>query len=111
MRIWDIEPKYLCQKHLIAEHRELHGAWNIITLGKKGYSNHPETKRWFGKTKALYIRHEKLVKEMKERGYKHLSPLDKKLAKGQSVQKIKLQSILEQKDRLKKKPCGCFIEK
>lgn len=111
MRIWDIEPKYLCQKHLIAEHRELHGIWSIITKGKKGYSHHPETKRWVGKLKALSKRHEQLIKEMKKRGYKHLSLLDKKLAKGQAIQKVKLQSISEQKSILKQKPCGCFVKK
>ncbi|MDD3940683.1 MAG: pyrimidine dimer DNA glycosylase/endonuclease V, partial [Candidatus Pacebacteria bacterium] len=29
MRVWDIHPKDLCRKHLLAEHRELHGLWNI----------------------------------------------------------------------------------
>jgi len=111
MRIWDIEPKYLCQKHLIAEHRELHGTWNIITLGKKGYSQHPETKRWVGKLAALEKRHSRLVKEMKKRGYKHFSPLDKKLAEGIAVQKTKLQSIAMQKEILKNKPCGCLVKK
>lgn len=42
MRIWDIQPKYLCRKHLLAEHRELHGLWNILTKhkAKGGYSRH-----------------------------------------------------------------------
>ncbi|NCS72473.1 MAG: pyrimidine dimer DNA glycosylase, partial [Candidatus Magasanikbacteria bacterium] len=31
MRVWDIHPKYLCRKHLLGEHRELHGLWNILT--------------------------------------------------------------------------------
>ncbi len=31
MRVWDIHPKHLCRKHLLAEHRELHGLWNILT--------------------------------------------------------------------------------
>lgn len=48
MRIWDIAPKFLCQKHLLGEHRELHAIWNILTIyrGQGGYSKHPETKRW-----------------------------------------------------------------
>jgi len=110
MRIWDIEPKYLCQKHLVAEHRELHAIWNIITKNKKGYSNHPETKRWVGKLKALYYRHEKLVKEMKKRGYRHQTPLDKKLARGQEKQTSYLHSKKQQKNILKNKPCGCPIK-
>lgn len=68
MRVWDIEPKYLCRKHLLAEHRELHGFWNILTKhgGVGGYSRHPETLRWAGKEKALYLRHEALSMHHKE---------------------------------------------
>lgn len=78
MRIWDISPAKLCKNHLLGEHRELHAIWAIITENKKGYSKHPETIRWVGKLGALYFRHEQLVKEMKDRGYNHHSPLDKK---------------------------------
>ncbi len=46
MRIWDIEPVRLCRAHLLGEHRELHGLWNILTL----------------------------VQEMKNRGYDHSCP-------------------------------------
>ena len=111
MRVWDIHPKHLCRKHLLAEHRELHGLWNILTKhgGKGGYSRHPETLRWVGKLKALYQRHEALVVEFKKRGYNHLSPLDKKLAKGAGGQKVFINTIKEQREILKKKPCSCFI--
>lgn len=108
MRIWDIQPKYLCQQHLLGEHRELHALWSILNESKPAFKNHPETRRWPGKLKALYGRHQVLVKEMKKRGYKHNSPLDKKLAKGQASQNFYLQSIRKQKAILKKKPCGCF---
>ena len=30
MRIWDISPNKLCDKHLLGEHRELHAIWVII---------------------------------------------------------------------------------
>jgi hypothetical protein len=66
---------------LLAEHREPHALWSIITKGKKGYTHHPETKHWQGKLKALYSRHEEFVFEMKKRGYQHRSLLDRKLAK------------------------------
>lgn len=111
MRIWDIAPKFLCRKHLLGEHRELHGLWSIHVNNKKGYSHHPETKRWKGKLKALYKRHDALVQEMKARGYNHLSPLDKKYAKGKGFQDELLDSISKQKKLLKEKPCGCFVEK
>ncbi|MFQ3675185.1 MAG: pyrimidine dimer DNA glycosylase/endonuclease V [Endomicrobiia bacterium] len=110
MRIWDIEPRYLCRKHLLGEHRELHAIWNIITLNKKGYSKHPETLRWYGKLKALYIIHKKLVKEMQKRGYHHSSDLRKELAKGSACQKVFVNTIEEQKNILKNKKCGCLVK-
>jgi hypothetical protein len=111
MRVWDINPKHLCRKHLLAEHRELHGLWNILTKhgGKGGYSRHPETLRWVGKTKALYERHGALVEEFIRRGYKHNSPLNKKLAKGLSSQLVFINTIKEQKSILKNKPCECLL--
>jgi hypothetical protein len=75
MRIWDIHPGYLARQQLLGEHRELHGLFNILTLGKKGYSSHPETLRWVGCVDALVQRHDLLVSEMILRGYKHHSPL------------------------------------
>lgn len=114
MRIWDIDPKYLCRKHLLGEHRELHGLWNILTThgGKGGYSRHPETRRWIGKLKALYNRHEALAAEMQKRGYRHLSPLDKQQAKGTSnVQRVFIDTPLRQKAILRQKPCECFTKK
>ena len=111
MRIWDIEPKYLCRKHLLAEHRELHGLWNILTIhaGKGGYSRHPETLRWIGKTLALYNRHELLVKEFSRRGYKHHSPLLKEYATGKNYQDFYINTISEQKELLKDKQCDCLL--
>ena len=113
MRIWDIHPKHLCRKHLLAEHRELHGLWNILTKhgGKGGYSRHPETLRWVGKTRALYERHEVLVKEFFCRGYNHHTPLDKRLAQGQGGQKVFINTIAEQKIILKDKPCDCLLHR
>ena len=111
MRVWDIHPQHLCRKHLLAEHRELHGLWNILTKhgGKGGYSHHPETLRWVGKQKALYLRHEKLITEFKRRGYQHHSPLDEKLATGEGNQKAFINTIKEQRGILKKKPCDCRL--
>ncbi len=111
MRIWDIHPKYLCRKHLLAEHRELHGLWNILTKhqGQGGYSRHPETLRWIGKERALFKRHEILVQEFIRRGYKHFSPLDKQLARGKSQQTVFINTLDEQKKILKKKLCKCLL--
>ncbi len=110
MRVWDLQPKHLCRKHLLAEHRELHGLWNILTKhkGKGGYSRHPETLRWVGKTGALYERHAILVREFMRRGYRHYTPLDKRLAGGEGEQKVFINTIAEQKVLLRNKPCECF---
>ncbi len=111
MRVWDIHPKHLCHKHLLAEHRELHGLWNILTKhkGQGGYAKHPETLRWAGKQKALYNRHEMLVKEFARRGYQHHTPLDKKLATGSGSQRVFINTVKEQKEILKNKPCQCLL--
>jgi len=111
MRVWDVHPKYLCRKHLLAEHRELHGLWNILTKhkGMGGYSHHPETLRWVGKQKALFIRHEALVEEFACRGYAHHTPLDKNLAIGADNQDVFINTIPEQKVILQQKPCDCLL--
>ena len=110
MRIWDIEPSKLCKNHLLGEHRELHAMWTIITENKKGYSNHPETKRWKGKLKAMYLRHEKLVQEMELRGYNHQSPLDKQKASGSSIQNSFVDTYSKQLEILKAKKCKCNLD-
>ena len=109
MRIWDIPPKKLCRNHLLGEHNELHAMWNILTQGKKGYSNHPETKRWQGKLRALYMIHEGIVKEMISRGYNHKSPLDKSLAVGRSVQNSFVDPVERQIEILRQKGCDCDV--
>lgn len=108
MRIWDVAPNLLCTAHLAAEHRELHGLWNILVHNKRGYRKHPETLRWEGKLKALYLRHESLVAEMDSRGWNHRTPLDRRLAVGISVQRELVDSVARQRRMLREKPCACF---
>lgn len=107
MRIWDIDPAELCRAHLLGEHRELHGLWNILTEGKRGYSMHPETKRWVGRLAALHLRHEALVAEMSRRGYRHASPLDPALAIGSPIQDHFIDPPRTQRELLRAKGCGC----
>jgi len=109
MRIWDIAPHKLCRQHLLGEHRELHAIWSILTKNKKGYANHPETKRWRGKLKALYSRHGLLVKEMSKRGYQHHSPLARALATGDGAQHEQVDSYKKQMQILRDKGCGCNL--
>ena len=109
MRIWDISPGRLCRNHLLGEHRELHAIWSVLTQGKKGYSRHPETVRWAGKLKALYNRHEQLVSEMEERGYRHRSPLDPALATGSGRQDRLVDPVGKQIEILRSKKCSCMV--
>ena len=109
MRILDISPKKLCRNHLLGEHRELHAMWIVITEKKKGYSSHPETIRWKGKLKAMYLRHEELVKEMNYRGYQHKSPLDKRKATGKPKQDVFVDMPSKQIQILKQKGCKCEV--
>jgi pyrimidine dimer DNA glycosylase len=108
MRVWDIPVRDLCDRHLLGEHAELHAVWNIITGGKKGYSAHPETLRWQGRLRALYSRHEEEAGEMKKRGFRHGSILQKALATGRRQQTKLVDTIEEQRRILKGKGCGCF---
>ncbi|MCE2503291.1 MAG: pyrimidine dimer DNA glycosylase [Chlorobi bacterium] len=107
MRIWDLPPALLCRQHLLGEHRELHGLWNVLTQGKTGYRRHPETQRWVGRLAALYSRHEALVGEMLARGYRHKSPLDASLATGLGTQSQLIDSLSDQYKILCSKPCPC----
>lgn len=109
MRVWDIPPERLCDKHLLGEHREIHAIWTVITEGKKGYSKHPETLRWVGRLKALYLRHELVVKEMRRRGFAHNSPLDKRKAVGSSNQETFVNTFEEQVRMLRLKGCSCRV--
>ena len=109
MRIWDIDPGKLCRNHLLGEHRELHAIWSVLSKGKKGYSRHPETLRWKGKLKALYLRHEKLVREMGLREYNHHSPLSARLARGKARQNEFIHTAAQQIRILKNKKCDCLV--
>lgn len=76
MRIWDVSPGYLNRQSLLGEHRELHGLVSIITNGKKGYSQHPETLRWVNFGWGLRMRHQQLSAEMALRGYRDNTPVN-----------------------------------
>jgi hypothetical protein len=94
---------------LLGEHRELHAIWSVIVNGKKGYAHHPETLRWKGKLKALYGRHEALVVEMSNRGYRHRSPLAKREATGSAKQTIYVDRPRKQIVILRNKGCQCDV--
>lgn len=104
MRVWDIPPLFLCRQHLLGEHREVHALWSIMEKGHGGYSNHPETKRWYEARGALYLRHQAVVAEMRRRGYDHESPIciDGVGNPGEVVQSTLVDSLRSQVEML----CG-----
>jgi hypothetical protein len=74
MRMWMIDPKLLCQKHLLGEHCELHKHLHNFHKG------HSVKGRYVPVIQielcSLQERHDALAKEMAERGYNHQSPLN-----------------------------------
>ncbi len=74
MRVWDIHPGYLSRQNLLGQHAEIHALYSVLAGKKKGYANHPETRRWNGNLLPLRRMHELTVLEMKLRGFKHKSP-------------------------------------
>ena len=99
----------LCRQHLLGEHAELHALWSILTQKKKGFSKHPETLRWKGKLRALYLRHQAQVKELKKRGFRHQSPLDSRLAIGKATQQEYVDSPEKQIQILRKRCSRCQV--
>jgi hypothetical protein len=107
MRIWDIDVRLLCDRHLLGEHRELHTIWTVHTERKRGYARHPETLRWHGRLAALYARHDAQVAELARRGFKHASPLDRAHATGETTQTEYLDPPERQLERLAQLDCDC----
>lgn len=72
MRMWMVDPKLMCRKHLLGEHVELHMIVGAINKGKslEGFlvDNMLEPR-------SIIRRHEELAEEMARRGYNHKSPL------------------------------------
>jgi Pyrimidine dimer DNA glycosylase len=108
VRIWDVDVRLLCDRHLLGEHRELHAIWTVHTEDRRGYARHPETLRWRGRLAALYARHEAQVAEMGRRGFRHASPLDPARATGDATQGEFLDPRDVQLDRLAQQGCGCI---
>ena len=72
MRMWMVDPRILCNRHLLGEHVELHMFVGTI--------NHNINLTGYGRNGLVEVhniksRHEELVKEMKMRGMNHKSPL------------------------------------
>ena len=71
MRMWMVDPKLLCRKHLLGEHGEIH----------KFRHNFVKQHRMNGRMGQIEphnmsIRHDQLAQEMLDRGYNHNSPYE-----------------------------------
>lgn len=72
MRMWMINEKVLCRKHLLGEHVELHMLVGHLARGRhvRGYVENNCLE-----LESVQSRHEALAREIANRGYKHTSPL------------------------------------
>lgn len=119
MRVWDIPVSQLCNKHLVAQHHEIHCIYSIITNGKKGFAHHPEVERWRDNLPQLWIIHELTVYNMRERNYQHKSPMPVRLESLEGFIHTKTivsfimpdpwQPVEEQIRILKAKGCDCHV--
>tara|TARA_R110002020_G_scaffold288177_1_gene503626 strand:+ start:49 stop:459 length:411 start_codon:yes stop_codon:yes gene_type:complete len=73
MRMWMINPKLLCDKHLLGEHSELHK--HIPSFHKKHKINNRITPVVQIELTSYQSRHDELATEMLHRGMNHKSPL------------------------------------
>lgn len=73
MRMWMIDPKLLCKKHLLGEHGEIH-------KHKHNFEKHHSIKNRILKGQiepsSMKIRHDELALEMLRRKYNHKSPYE-----------------------------------
>lgn len=110
MRVWDIPVLQLCNKHLVAQHNEIHTIYSIITNNKKGFAHHLEVMRWRGKLDALWMAHFDTVTEMFYRGMCHKTEL---FIPQEVLSNIchpePWQPVEVQKDLLRAKGCGCKV--
>jgi hypothetical protein len=72
MRIWNVNPKFMCDVHLVAEHREAHMLAGALA---KGVHLEGHVARGLIEPGATCQRHDLLADEMEARGFQHRSPM------------------------------------
>lgn len=68
MRMWNVDPKLMCNKHILGEHLEMHMFVGAINTGKS-ITGFIET--GLVEVGNIKVRHDELVNEMELRGMKH----------------------------------------
>lgn len=109
MRVWDLPPQKLCREHLLGQHFEIHVMWSALVGGKKGWRNHPETRRWESHLGALRRKHDETVEEMLKRGYNHESPLDNSTERMDREYPDPITPVEEQERILNELNCDCHF--
>lgn len=73
MRMWKLNPEYMCRQHLLGEHLEMHMFLGCFKLGKNidGY-----VKNQLVEVHNIKTRHDSLAKEMVKRGYTHKTEME-----------------------------------
>ena len=71
MRMWNVPVEFMCRKHLLGEHVELHMLIGTIKKGNDitGYLD------GLVEVDKIVKRHKEIVREMKRRGYNHKTPI------------------------------------
>ena len=72
MRMWMVDPKLMCDKHLLGEHVEIH---MFIGTIRKNISISGYIKNGLVETSELVSRHDALAEEIISRGMRHNSPV------------------------------------
>ena len=72
MRMWMVPTKYMCRKHLLGEHVEIHMFLGSLLKGTDltGYVDNNLLE-----FSALQKRHDQIAAELHLRGYRHASPI------------------------------------
>ena len=71
--MWMVHPRFLCRKHLLGEHNEIHKHRHVFV------KHWNVTNRILGnqiEPSAMKQRHDAIVEEMLRRGYNHTSPYE-----------------------------------
>lgn len=73
MRMWCVNPIWMCRKHLLGEHLELHIIVDCVKANQKidGF-----LVNGLIEINSIVKRHSEIVNEMLSRGYQHKTPLE-----------------------------------
>lgn len=110
MRMWNVNPKCMCDNHLLGEHFEIHMFVGSINKNKQinGY-----LKNGLLEVHNLEKRHNELAREMKNRNMNHKSKLKKykKIKAGKIDVQRNIQELKKRCNKCKTKIKKCIQKK